>query len=107
VRPRTDIFETPDAWLLVVDLPGTDENRIDIAVEKHVLTIKADPEDVHPEGFDPVHTEFLSRRFERSFRLPEWIDIARIDANVKNGVLRLTVPKSSEARPRQVAVKAG
>ena len=107
VRPRTDLFETQDAWLLVVDLPGTDESGIDVSVEKSVLTIKADPEHVHPEGFDYVHTEFLPRRFERSFRLPEGVDITGVDANVKNGVLRLTVPKSSEARPQQIAVKAG
>jgi HSP20 family molecular chaperone IbpA len=92
---------------LVVDLPGADEHGIDISVEKHVLTIKAEPEDFQPEGFDRLHTEILPHRYERSFRLPEGIDVVRIDANVKNGVLRLTVPKSSEARPRQVAVKAG
>ena len=107
VRPRADIYETNDAWLLVLDLPGADENGTDISIEKHILTVSADPDNFVPEGFERVHTEFLPRRYERSFRLPDEIDVSGIAANVKNGVLRLSLPKSTEARPQRIAVKAG
>lgn len=106
-RPKADIYETAESWLLVMDLPGVDESAADISLEKHVLTIKADVDDTVPEGFDRVHTEFLPRRFERSFRVPEDIDASAIEATVKNGVLRLTLPKSKAAQPLRVTVKAG
>ncbi len=106
-RPKTDIYETEEAWLLVLDLPGADENGTDISIEKQVLTITADVETSVPEGFERVHTEFPPRHYERSFRLPEEVDTSQIEAIVKNGVLRLSLPKSTAARPHHITVKAG
>lgn len=93
--------------MLVLDIPGADERATDVVVERQVLTIKADVDEVIPEGFERVHTEFLPRRFERSFRLPDQIDGTAIEATVRNGVLRLTLPKSKAARPHQVQIKGG
>ncbi len=107
IRPKADIYETEDAWLLALDLPGADEHGTDISVEKQVLAITADVEGTVPEGFERVHTEFLPRRYERSFRLPEEVDTTQIEAIVKNGVLRLSLPKSTAARPHHISVTAG
>ncbi|MBX3436630.1 MAG: Hsp20/alpha crystallin family protein [Planctomycetaceae bacterium] len=106
-RPNADIYETQDAWLLIVDLPGADEQSTDVSMEKHVLTIKASVNDVVPEGFERAHTEFRSRTYERAFRLPDQVDTSAIDATVKNGVLNLKLPKSKEAMAQQVTVKGG
>ncbi len=107
VRPKADVFQTEDAWLITLDLPGADETTTEISVEKDVLTVKASAIDMTPEGFERVHTEFVPRKFERAFRLPDDVDRTSIDATVKNGVLHLTLPKSPETRPHQVAVKGG
>lgn len=107
VRPKVDIYETPEAWMLVLDVPGADETGTEVSLEKQVLSIKADVTDSVPEGFERMHSEFLPRRFERSFRVPEEIDSSGIEASVKNGVLRVKLPKSIAARPHQVPVKAG
>jgi len=107
VRPRADVYETEEGWLLVLDLPGADETTTNIAFEKNVLTITANTDHVAPEGFEQSHTEFHARHFERSFRLPDEVDRSAIDAMVKHGVLRLSLPKSTDARPQQVIVKGG
>lgn len=107
VRPKADVFLTDDAWLMTLDLPGADETTTDISVEKDILTIRATPVDKTPLGFERIHSEFAPRTFERSFRLPDEVDRAAIEATVKNGILHLTLPKSPETRPHQVVVKGG
>ena len=107
VRPKADVFQTDDAWLITLDLPGADETTTEISIEKDVLTIKASALEMTPEGFEKVHTEFAPRQFERAFRLPDEVDRSAIDATVKNGVLHLTLPKSPETKPHQVVVKGG
>ncbi|MCA9075706.1 MAG: Hsp20/alpha crystallin family protein [Planctomycetaceae bacterium] len=107
VRPKADIFQTVDGWVITLDVPGADESTTDISVEKDVLSMTATAEDLTPEGFDRAHAEFAPRKFERSFRLPDEVDRAAIEATVKNGVLQVTLPKSPETKPHQVVVKGG
>jgi len=106
--PRTDIYaRDDDALVLVADMPGVDENSVDINVEHRILTIsgRVPPEQV--ENHRPTYTEFETGDFERSFTLNEEVDVDRIEATVKNGVLRLVLPKSEAAKPKKIAVKAG
>lgn len=106
-RPRADIYEADDAWLLMLEMPGVDENGADVAIEKNVLTVTGKVDAFDTEGFERQFGEFSAQRFERAFRLPEDIDTTGVEANVKNGVLQLRLPKAAVALPQKVTVKAG
>lgn len=103
-RPAVDIRQTDDAVGLLADLPGVDENAVDVQLDKNVLTIRAEVEHPEFEGYELVHQEFEVGNFERAFRISERIDTDNIDATVKDGVLQLKLPKVQLAS-RQVTVK--
>ena len=105
--PRTDIYERDDVLVLVADMPGVDENSVAINVDRRVLTIagRVTPEQVADHR--PAYAEYETGDFERSFTLAEEVDVDKIEATVKNGVLSLVLPKSEAAKPKKIAVKAG
>ncbi len=106
-RPRTDIRETDQAYLLQADMPGIDESSAEVTVEKKVLTIRGTTRPFAPEGFENVYKESDQRLYERIFRLPEEVDPTSLEATVKNGVLTVTLPKRREAQPVRIQVNAG
>ncbi|MCG6157884.1 Hsp20/alpha crystallin family protein [Rubinisphaera margarita] len=106
-RPRTDIRETDQAYLLQADMPGIDESTAEVTVEKKVLTIRGTTQPYTPEGFENVYRESDQRFYERVFRLPEEVDPTALEATVKNGVLTVTLPKRQEAQPVRVRINAG
>ena len=105
--PRTDIYEREDALVLVADMPGVDQNSVEINVDRRVLTVtgRVVPEQVADHRL--AYAEYESGDFERSFTLTEEVDIEKIEATVRNGVLRLVLPKSEAAKPKKITVKAG
>lgn len=105
--PRVDIYESGDDMVLVADMPGVDENSIEIMLEKNVLTINGYVEPEEPEGYSPAFVEYEEGDYQRSFRLSDEIDRENIEATVKDGVLRLRLPKAGPAKTRQISVKAG
>jgi len=105
--PRADIYELEDQIVVVADVPGADENSIEITLEKSTLTINAFVEPVVPEGHSLTFAEYQIGDFHRSFRLSDEIDRDKIQASVKNGVLHLYLPKASAARARKISVIAG
>lgn len=105
--PRTDIRETPEAFLLVADLPGVTEQSLDISLEKGQLSVRGQRNLGEPgEGFSLRWGEVQDGDFYRSFRIPEEIDAENIDATLAHGVLRLRLPKS-QAVTRRIEVKNG
>lgn len=104
--PRADIYESADAFHLVADLPGVDGKSVEATIERNVLTISASFEPVRPEGHRLVYSEFGGGEYRRSFQLTDGVDAAQIAAEMKNGVLHVTVPKSTPARTR-ITVAAG
>ncbi len=104
--PRADIYEVNDQIVIVADVPGVDENSLDIVVEKNVLTINAYVTPVAPEGMAFNFAEYEIGDYTRSFKLPDEIDQEKIEATVKDGVLRLYLPKAVGARTRKISVKA-
>lgn len=104
--PLVDVYETDDAVTAVVDLPGVDAGAADLTIERDSLTVKARMAWSPPEGLQPLHEEFLPGRFERSFVLGNLVDREGVDAEMKNGVLRVTLPKASEALPKKIEVRA-
>ncbi len=103
--PRVDIYETDDAIVLLTDMPGVDENAIDITLEKNVLTLNGLVEENNPDNYSLAYAEYQSGDFQRSFNLSNEIDREKIEATVKNGVLRLYLPKAGPAKTRKISVK--
>lgn len=105
VVPAVDIVETEAGVLLVADLPGCDESSVEIAIEDRVLTVRGRPQADAPEGLELAAAEHPPATFERTFTVSEIIDTEHIQATVRDGVLRLTLPKAEAARPRKIDIK--
>ena len=103
--PRADIYEAGDQIVLLADVPGVDEKSIDITLEKNVLTIKALVEPDEPANYTQTYREYQVGDYQRSFVLSDEIDRNGIDASVKDGVLRLVLPKAGPAKTQRIAVK--
>jgi HSP20 family protein len=105
-KPDVDIVEQKDDTVLTADLPGVDEHSLDITLEKNVITIKGTVEQKIPSGYRLAYGEYEVGDYERAFTLSDEVDKDRIQASVKNGVLRLVLPKSSAAKTRKISVTA-
>lgn len=105
--PATDIYETDQGLVLVIDLPGVVPDAIDVTLEQHVLTIRAHTEDRPPPGYSLAYQEYEPGDFERSFTLSERVDAERIEARMNDGVLRLLVPKPQAAEAQRIQVRSG
>jgi HSP20 family molecular chaperone IbpA len=105
--PRADIYETNEGITVLADMPGVDESTVDITLENNVLTIRGYVDFVEPEGRSLALSEYRVGDYERAFSLSDQIDQDAIDALVKDGVLRLYLPKITEARKRTIAIRAG
>jgi len=103
-EPAVDIFETADALTLVADLPGTDPQDILTDLRDNLLTITATVKPL-PERWKPVYEEYSIGHFMRQFRLGQQIDQSKITAQLRDGVLTLTLPKVDTARPRQIKIQ--
>jgi HSP20 family molecular chaperone IbpA len=105
--PKVDIVESAHEIVVVADMPGVDERSVEVVLEKDVLTIYGKVEWQEPTTHDLVYREYGIGDFQRAFTLSDAIDQERIEAHVKNGVLRVTLPKALEARVKQIPVRAG
>lgn len=104
--PVVDIYDKGNEVVIHAELPGMKKQDIDIRVENNILTIrgkKERKEEVKEEGY--FRSERAYGTFSRSFSLPNTVDVKRIGAEYKDGVLSLTLPKAEEAKPRQIEVK--
>jgi HSP20 family protein len=104
--PRVDIYETEDALVMLADMPGVDENSVDITLEKNVLSINGYVEPAQPDNYSLAYAEYGVGDYQRSFTLSDEIDRDKIEAIVQNGVLRLQLPKAGPAKTRKITVKA-
>jgi HSP20 family molecular chaperone IbpA len=104
--PRADIYETKDALVVVTDVPGVDENSVDIVLEKGVLSIDGYVKPQEVGDYCLAYAEYDVGDYQRRFTLPEGIDQDKIEATVKNGILRLVLPKADVAKTKKIAVQA-
>lgn len=104
--PRSDIYELDDQIIIVADVPGVSEKSVEITLEKDILTINSYVEPVEWEGYSLSYAEYGIGDYQRSFRLPDQIDRDNIEAVLKDGVLRLFLPKAPQAKTRKIEVKA-
>lgn len=102
--PRIDIVELGEGIRLLADLPGVDENSLDIVLENDQLTIQGFVEVERPSGYDLTHAEYGVGNFRRVFKLSDQVDQEKITATIKNGVLQLDMPFASGPRTRKIAV---
>jgi len=102
--PQTDIYETPDALVVVMEVPGIKRDAIDVRVEKDVLSINAEVDLGNYRDFRPMYTEYNVGHFRRSFSLSNKVDRDNIEARVDDGILCVSLPKAEEARPRKIDV---
>lgn len=108
--PAMDVSERGDAYLVQAELPGVSPEQVEITFEQNVLTLRG----TKTAGLDVGHTDelryFAAERargdFERSVRLPEFVDAHRITASFDGGVLLVTVPKAEGAKPRKITIDA-
>ncbi len=105
--PHADILETKDEFMVIADLPGVDENKVEVNLEKNILTINAFPAMEQPQGYRLFYSEYAPGEYERRFVLSDVVDRDKIEARVKNGVLYLRLPKATQAKARQISVRSG
>ncbi|MFK7894405.1 MAG: Hsp20/alpha crystallin family protein [Myxococcota bacterium] len=131
-RPDVDILEQSDAFVIHADMPGANEDTVDIRLDNGVLTlegrlvseaVEASPTDdvqvasgERPVGDAPEtkapatpvvrHAEYRLGSYRREFRLSKDIDVSAVSARMRDGVLELRLPKAAELQPRRIAVEA-
>jgi HSP20 family protein len=107
VYPPTNLYETADAYVLTAELPGVEPDDIHVSIEDSTVSIHGERKSDHENHEDAsLHrVERQAGSFRRAFSLPRKVDADKVDAVHKNGVLMLRVPKSPEARARQIAVR--
>jgi len=102
--PNTDIHETDDALVVVMELPGVEKKDLSVDLENDVLRVDARIDFGKYEGLDPLYTEYNVGHFSRAFTLSSKIDQQQISAQLEDGVLTLTLKKSREAMPRRINI---
>jgi HSP20 family protein len=103
-----DIYEEADRFEVWLDLPGFSQNEVKVELEGDTLTIKGErparAESANENLFRRV--ERWSGQFSRTLTLPNTVDTTRVDANLKDGVLRLVLAKREQAKPRQISISS-
>lgn len=105
VAPFADIYETPDAYVLTLDMPGATKDAINVTLDKGVLTVKAGVKPYHRENATLLFREIQTTGYLRGFNLGEGIDKSNIDAHYEDGVLTLKLFKSEQLKPKEIPIK--
>jgi HSP20 family protein len=105
-RPAVDILDAPNEVVVLADVPGVDENHLDITLDKNVLTLRGTVEPTSFEGHTPFQSEYGVGDFERTFTLSDDVSRDGIEASVKDGVLQLKLPKTAKSARQKINVVA-
>jgi HSP20 family molecular chaperone IbpA len=105
LRPPVNVFEDAEGITLEADMPGVSRDRLELQVDKDSLLIEGDVQVATPEGMEALYADVRATRYSRSFALSRELDTENIDASLKDGVLRLRIPKRAEVRPRRIEVR--
>lgn len=107
VVPPVDVYENDSSITLLADLPGVPREQLHVRVDGDNLLLEATAVTSGPENMELVYGEAQCPAYRRQFTLSRELDPSRIEAQLRDGVLRLTIPKAEEARPRRIQVQAG
>ena len=102
--PATDIFESDHALTMLVEMPGVSKESIEVKVEGDILTIDGRIDFSKYNGLQPLYTEYNVGNFSRTFQLSNEIEQAGIKAELKDGVMKLVLPKAERAKPRRIEI---
>ena len=105
--PKADIFETAEEYILEAEMPGVDKDNVDVKLEDGVLNVIGRVQPTPLTGYKKIYSEYEIGNFERAFELTDQIDVDKVRATMKDGVLHLTLPKRESIKPKRIEVKVG
>ena len=105
IRPPVDIFEDGDGITLLADMPGVSKDRLNLRVDGNNLVLEGDMQFELPEQAEALYADVRSTRYRRSFALSAELEAQKIEANLKDGVLTVRIPKRAALRPRKIEVR--
>src|SRR5690348_16655379 len=104
--PQVDILESENPITLLVDMPGVADDGVDVTIEKNLLTVKGTVPEETVEGHSLSYSEYGVGDYERSFTISNEVDREGVEAVLKNGVLKLVLPKAKHALTHKVTVRS-
>ena len=107
IVPPADIFEDASGITVLADLPGVTKDKLGVRIDGNSLVLEATASPAGPDGMELIYGETQVSFYRRQFTLSRELDATQADAQLKDGVLRLTIPKAEEAKPRRIDVKIG
>jgi HSP20 family molecular chaperone IbpA len=105
IRPAADILQENEAFYILMDMPGVKSDDLVISADKNTLTVEADTSYEHNQTERFIENEFGNVHYIRKFTLSDAVDANNIKANLKNGLLKLHLPKAEELRPRKIEIQ--
>jgi HSP20 family molecular chaperone IbpA len=105
IRPPVDIFEDSESITLEADMPGVSGDRLNLHVENDSLVVEGEGSIDMPEGMEALYADVRATRYRRSFALSSELETDGIEASLRDGVLRVRIPKRAEVRPRRIEVR--
>jgi HSP20 family protein len=105
LTPLTDIIETNNEFVMLLDMPGADPDTLDVTLDEKVLSISARSSSARPEGYSLIYGEYREGNYERQFMVSELINSDAVDAELKDGVLRIVLPKTTPSPAKKIPVK--
>ena len=107
--PALDVVERRDAYVVIAELPGVQQSKVELTFEQNVLTIRGEKSSVLDPSKDGELRIYAAERvagvFERAIRLPEFVDSNKITAELRDGLLTVTIPKASTAQARKIEIR--
>lgn len=107
VVPPVDVYEDDGGITLLADLPGVSRDKLAVRVDGDTLLVEGTVDHNGPQNMELVYGEAQVPSYRRQFTLSRELDASRIEAQLKDGVLRLSIPKAEEAKPRRIEVRVG
>ena len=104
-NPAVEVFESEGELNFSIEVPGLDKEDLKIDVENGILTISGEKKGESEDGKEYFRRERFYGTFARTFRLPNSMDTDKVSANLTNGVLKISMPRKEEAKPKQIEVK--
>ena len=106
--PRFDVKETKEAYVIQADLPGVKDDELEVSLSGNLLTISGKREEEHREEGESYYTiERSYGNFVRSFTMPDGVDSESVNADLKQGVLTVRIPKKPDAQPKRISIGKG
>jgi HSP20 family protein len=102
--PRTNLYENGDNFEIRVEVPGIAKDDLNVNIQGNYLEISGSRIDDTPDGYKVHRIERGTNTFSRSFTLPDEVDVDKVEAKLKDGILYLVLPKSEAAKPKQISI---